>query len=263
MLRHCRNLLPHVSINPQVDSHHDEKNHQVRNGPENQVALAKDGGQLGAVTEVTDAVPAQAGHRSHEEGDAPNQRDQQGHPSLGQVAVNLPFHHRNVALQSDHEQVSQRGGKADIQKSLADEVLRDGKRFGHFARVEHEVHICYACEEVRGGEVGQEIVERIVKPLVGDDSSDDHGVGGQDEAAEERTHNLGQDELGPVPFVFLTTVVVEEGHALVVMTAYILLGHFTGKLCEATTLQVRTLNHHFTTFSGMNNYSVICKNNIC
>lgn len=107
--------------------------------------------------------------------------------------------------------------------------MRDGKRSRHLAGVKHEVHIRYACEEVRGSEVGQKIVERVVKPLVGDNSSYDHGVGHQDETAEERTHDLGQDELSFVPFIFLTTVVVEEDHGLFEMTGFVLLVHFIGQ----------------------------------
>lgn len=67
-----------------------------------------------------------------------------------------------------------------------------------------------------------------MKPLVGDDGSDDHSVGDQDETAEERAHDLNQNELRFVPFIFSATVVVEEAHGLVRMTAVVLLGHLRG-----------------------------------
>lgn len=91
-----------VGVNPQVDGHHDQEQNQVGHGPENQVAPAEDGRQLGAVLKVADAVPPQAGHGAHEDRDGPHQHDEQGHPPLGQVTVDLPVHHRDVALQGDH-----------------------------------------------------------------------------------------------------------------------------------------------------------------
>lgn len=212
-------LLLDIQINPYVNGHHDEKHHQVGHRPEDQVTPAEDGRQLRAVAQVADAVPAQAGHSAHEDRDGPHQHDQQGHPPLGQIAVDLPVHDRYVALQSDNQQVGEGGREADVQETLTDEVSLHRERPRHLARVEHEVHVGDPCQEVRGGEVGQQVVEGVVKPLVGDDGSYDHGIGGQDETAEDGAHDLHQDELRLVPFIFSATFVVEEAHRLVKVTA--------------------------------------------
>lgn len=214
-----------VGVDPHVDGHHHQEDHQVGHGPEDQVAPAEDGGQLGAVAQVADAVPAQTGHCAHENGDGPHRHDQQGHPPLRQVAMHFPVHHGDVALQGDDEQVCQRRRQADVQEALADQVSLNGEGPGHLARVKHEVDVRYAGQEVRGGETGQEIVKRVVKPLVGDDGSDDHGVGQQDEAAEEGAHHPHQDELRAVPFIAAAAVVVEEAHRLTIVTAEVRLGH--------------------------------------
>lgn len=222
-------LLLDVCVDPHVDGHHDQENHQVRHGPEDQVAPAEDGSQLGAVAQVADAVPAQTGHGPHEDGNGPNKYDEQGNPPLCQVAVDFPVHDGDVALQCYHQQVSQRGWQTDVQQALADEVSFNCQLPRHFACVKHEVHVCYPCEEVWSGEVGQKVVEREVKPLVGDHSSYDHGIGDQDETAEEWAHHLDQDELCFVPFIFSANVGVEEPHGLIVMTGLVLLGHRRGK----------------------------------
>lgn len=219
-------LLLDVGVDPQVDGHHHQEHHQVGHGPEDQVASAEDGGQLGAVVQVADAVPAEAGHSPHEDGDGPHQHDQQGHPPLRQVAVDFPVHDGDVALQGDDQQVGQRGREADVQESLPDEISFHRELPRHVARVEHEVHVRDASQEVRGGEVGEKVVEGVVEPLVGDDGSYDHGVGDQDETAEDRADDLYQDELRRLPVIVGASVVVEESHGLVIVTGAILLRHF-------------------------------------
>lgn len=226
MRRENRCLLLDVGVDPRVDGHYHEEQHQVRCGPEDQVAPAEDGGQLRAVAQVADAVPAQTRHGAHEDGDAPHQHDEQGHPPLCQVAVDSPVHDRDVALQSDYQQVGQRGRETDVQKALTDEVFFNCKFPRHLTGVKHQVHVRYARQEVRGSKVGQEIVEGIVKPLIGDDSSYDHGVGDQDETAEERADHLHQGEQGFVPLVISAGVIVEKAHGLIVMATVVLLVHF-------------------------------------
>lgn len=221
-------LLLHVGVDPHVDADHDQEQDQVGARPEGEVAPREDGSQLGARAQVADAVPAQTGHGPHEYGDGPDQHDQQGHPPLSQVAVDLPVHDGDVALQSYDQQVGQRGRQADVQHALAEEVLVNRQLPWHIARVEHEVHVGDAREEVRGGEVGQKIVEGIVKSLVGDHGSYDHGVGEQNETAEQRAHHLHQDELSFVPVVLCAGVVVEEAHELVIVTGVVVTGHFRG-----------------------------------
>lgn len=105
--REHRRLLLDVGVDPHVDNHHHQEDHQVGRGPEDQVAPAEDGGELGAVAQVADAVPAQTRHSPHEDGDGPNQHNKQGHSSLRQVAVDFPVHDGDVALQSYDQQVSQ------------------------------------------------------------------------------------------------------------------------------------------------------------
>lgn len=107
-------LLLDVSVDPQVDGHHHEKRRQVRHRPEDQVTSAEDGSELGAVVQVTDAVPAQTGHSPQQDGDGPHQHDQQGHPPLRQVAVDFPIHDRNIALKSYDQKVSERGRETDV-----------------------------------------------------------------------------------------------------------------------------------------------------
>ena len=230
--REHRGLPLDVAVDPHVDGHHDEEHHQVGHGPEDQVAPAEDRRQLGAVVQVADAVPAQTRHGPHEDGDAPHQHDEQGHPPLRQVAVGLEVHDGDVSLQSDDQQVGQRGREADVQQALAEKVFFDRQFVRRLPGVEHEVHVGDARQEVWGGEVGEQIVERVVEPLVGDDSSYDHGVGEQDETAEEGAHHLHQDQLSLIPLVF--SVMVEEAHGLIVMTALVLCGHFLWKEKEET-----------------------------
>ena len=228
MRRKNGRLLLDVGVDPHVDNHHHQEHHQVGRGPEDQVAPAEDGSQLWAVAQVADAVPAQTRHSPHEDGDGPHQHDQQGHPSLRQVAVDFPVHDRDVALQSYDQQVGQRGRETDVQKTLTEEVSLHCEFMRHLTRVEHEVNIRDASQEVRGGEVGEKIVERVVKPLVGDDSCYDHGIRDEDETAEERAHHLHQDELRFVPFIFSSDVLVEEGHGLIIVAADVRLVHFKG-----------------------------------
>lgn len=138
--------------------------------------------------------------------------------------MDLKAHDGDVSLQSDDKQVGQWGREADVQKTLAEEVSIHCKLPGDTPGVKHEVHVGYACEEVRGSEVGQEIVEGEMEPPVGDDGGDDQSVGEQDEAAEQAAHHLDQNELGIVPWIISFTLVsvavaVEEIHDLVIMTA--------------------------------------------
>lgn len=138
--------------------------------------------------------------------------------------MDFPVHYRDVALQSDDEKISQRRRETDIQKSLAEKVLANSERWRHITCVEHEVHVRYACQEVRGSKVGKKVVEGVVKPLIGYYSSNYHRVSNQDEDAEGGADHLDRDEHGAVQSLSLTDFVVEELHALIIIT--VILSHF-------------------------------------
>lgn len=232
MRREHRHLPLDVGVDAHVDDHHDEEHHQVGRGPEDQVAPAEDRCQLRTFAQVADAVPAQTGNGTHEDGDGPHQHDEQGHPPLRQVAVDFPVHDRDVALQSYDQQVGQGGREADVQQTLTEKVSFDRERPWHLSRVEHEVHVGYPRQEVWGCQVGQKVVKRVMEAFVGDDGSYHHGIGDQDETAEQGAHHLHQDELCFVPLVFGTDVGVEEAHGLVVVAALVLIVHFKGKFLK-------------------------------
>lgn len=117
-----RSLFHHIEVYPQVYAHHNEKEHQVGHGPEDQVAPAKDRSQFGAQVQVTDTVPAQTRHGPHEYRYTPHKGNQQGHSTFGEITVDLPFHDGDVALQGDHQEVGQGSGETRIQQTLPKEV---------------------------------------------------------------------------------------------------------------------------------------------
>lgn len=169
-------LLHHIDVYPQIYAHHDEKKHQVGHRPKDEITPAKDGRQLGAQIQTANAVPAQTRHGAHEHRDTPHEDDQEGHPTFGEVTVHLPVHHRDVSLQGDHKKVGKRCREAYVEQTLPKKVDLYRQFVRHFSGVEHEIHVSDAGEEIRGRQVGEEIVERVVKPPVGDHRRDDQGI---------------------------------------------------------------------------------------
>lgn len=122
MLAHALALVPDVDEDACVDQHHDAEGQQVEHSPEHQVAAAVHGRHLGAVPEVAQAVPAHAGNQAHDYGDCPDAHNQQYHPHVGHLTVELHGEDGLMPLQSNGHQVNDRGSQTGIDQTLQDEV---------------------------------------------------------------------------------------------------------------------------------------------
>lgn len=89
MLAHALALVPDVDEDAGIDQHHDTEGQQVEHSPEHQVGAAVHGCHLGAVTSVAEAVPAHAGDQTHEHSNCPDAQNQQDHPRVGHLTVEL------------------------------------------------------------------------------------------------------------------------------------------------------------------------------
>ncbi len=101
VLAHAVALALHVDEDARVDGHHDGEGQQVEHGPEHQVAAAVERRHVGAQLEVADAAPAHGGDQTQHDGDEPDAHDQQHHPVVGHLAVQLHGEDGLVALQRD------------------------------------------------------------------------------------------------------------------------------------------------------------------
>lgn len=101
---------------------------------------------------------------------------------------------------------------------LSHEPLIDGELDGPGARVEHQVQVGDAGEQVGGRQVPQQVVDGVVEPAVHEDGQHDQDVGEDDEGADQQAqrhhhHIFGLPRLAEV----LLAEAVEERHVLVVV----------------------------------------------
>lgn len=113
MLAHALALVPDIEEDAGIDQHHDTEGQQVEHSPEHQVAAAVHGRHLGAGYRVAralprfaQAVPAHVGDQTHDHGDCPDAQNQQDHPRVGHLTVELHGEDGLVSLQSNGHQVN-------------------------------------------------------------------------------------------------------------------------------------------------------------
>lgn len=125
MLAHALALASDIEEDAGIDQHHDAEGQQVENGPEHQVTAAVHGRHLGAVVRITQAVPAHAGDQPHDHSNCPDAHNQQDHPHVGHITVELHGEDGLVSLQSDGHQVNDRGSQTRINQTLQEEANMD------------------------------------------------------------------------------------------------------------------------------------------
>lgn len=217
MPRHSHSPLANVAKNVSVEDHHDDKGHQVENGPEDQVGVTVEGCHVGTMFDVTDAIPAHAGDGPHDDGHSPDDHNDHHHPAVAHPRVQLHAEHRDVPLDGDGQQIGHRGRQAGVDEALAQEPRADRQSPGVRARVEHQVEVGQPGKEVRGGQVGHQVINRKVEAAVDVDGHHDQEVGQHDEDThgDAESHHQLADR---VPFrgQVLPAPVVEEGDGLIV-----------------------------------------------
>ncbi len=120
VLAHAVALAAHVDEDARVDGQHDGEGQQVEHGPEHQVAAAVERRHVGAQMDVADAAPAHGGHQTQHDGDEPDAHDQQHHPVVGHLAVQLHGEDGLVALQRDGHQIDDGRRQAGVDQTLRD-----------------------------------------------------------------------------------------------------------------------------------------------
>ena len=235
VLGHVQALVSHVDKDAGVHGHHDEECEQVQNRPEDQEAAAVERSDGGAVVQVALAVPQHGGHQAHGDAHGPDADDQQHHPALAHLAVQLHGEDGLVALHGHGQQVGHRGREADVDQGPADVPLLLGERAGPGARVQHQVGVGDAGKQVRRGHVAQEIVDGEVEAAVHEDGHHHHEVGQHHDA----THRQAQSEHrvvpgGPGHADPLTHPVVEEGDVVAVVAGVGRSAALHGQDCKNT-----------------------------
>lgn len=125
MLAHALALVPDIQEDAGIDHHHDAEGQQVEHSPEHQVAPAVHGRHLGAAVRVTQAVPAHAGDQTHNHSKHPDAQNQQDHPQVGHITVELHGEDGLVSLQRDGHQVNNRRGQTRVNQTLQEEANTD------------------------------------------------------------------------------------------------------------------------------------------
>ncbi len=101
---------------------------------------------------------------------------------------------------------------------LSHEPLIDGEIDGPGARVEHQVQVGDAGEQVGGRQVPQQVVDGVVEPAVYEDGQHDQDVGEDDEGADQHAQNHHHLVFGrPRVTDVLLAEVVEELDGLVIV----------------------------------------------
>lgn len=94
----------------------------------------------------------------------------------------------------------------------------DGQFDGPGARVEHQVHVGDACEQVGRRQVPQQVVDGVVEPAVHEDGQHDQDVGEDDESTDQQSQRNHHIVFSLPPFAdVLLAHVVEETHILLIV----------------------------------------------
>ena len=208
-----------------VQRHHDNKGHQVKHRPEDQVGVAVQRRHVGAIAHTTDTVPADTRDGAHDDGHGPDYNNHHDNTAVAHARVQLHAEHGDVPLDGDGEQVGHGRRQAGVDQALAKQPRGDSQPLGVRPRVEHQVEVGQSGEEVSSCQVGHQVVDGEVESPVDVDGDHHQKVGEHDEDAhgDAQAHHQLADR---VPFVrqVLSTAVVEEGDGLVVVALFLLHG---------------------------------------
>lgn len=223
--RHPHGPLAYVDKDVGVQRHHDNKRHKVKHSPEHQVGIAIKRRHVGASLETAYAVPANAGDGPHDDGHGPYDDDHHHHAAVAHACVELHAEHGDVALDGDGQQVGHGRRQAGVDQALAKEPGGDGQATCVGPRVEHQVEVGQAGEEVSSCQVGHQVVDGEVEPPVDVDGDHHQEVCEHDEDAhgDAQTHHQLADSV-PVLSEGLAAAVVEEGDGFIVVALFIIHG---------------------------------------
>lgn len=229
-------LAPDVDEDARVHGHHDEEGEQVEERPEDQEAPAVERRHGGAVPQVALAVPERGRHQAHEDAHGPDADDQQHHPPLAHLAVQLHGQDGLVTLHGDGQQVGHGRRQADVDQGPAHVPLLLGERAGPGARVHHQVGVGDAREQISRGHVAQEVVDWEVEAAVHEDGRHHHQVGQDDDDGHRQAQSDDQD-VPRLPFQIdlLFHDVVEEADVVAVVAAVGHGGHRCGDEAQGST----------------------------
>lgn len=137
MPRHPHSPLANIAKDMGIQNHHDNKGHQVENGPEDQVRVTVEGRHVGAILNITDAVPAHTRYSPHNNGHGPDDHNHHHHSPIAHPRVELHTEDRNVPLNCDGQEVGHGSRQAGVNEALAQEPRADSQSPSIGSCVEH------------------------------------------------------------------------------------------------------------------------------
>lgn len=225
MPRHPHGPLSYIDKNVGIQCYHDNKSHQVKHCPEDQVGVAIKRSHVGTGFKATDTVPPQAGNRPHDYGHGPDYDDHHYHTLVAHACVELHPKDGDVALDGDGQQVGHGCSQARVNQALTQQPCRNSQMLGVWSCVKHQVEVRQSSKEISSCQVGHQVVDREVKSPVDIDGDHYQKVGEHDEDAHRNAQAHHETAHGiPVTGEVFTTVVVEESDSLIVVTLILIHG---------------------------------------
>lgn len=179
----------HQRVDAAVEDDDGEQQHGEDRGAEEDIVLVVERQHRGAAGQQAEAVPAHDGQAAQHQRDDPAGADEQEGARAAALVVQLHLQHGDVALDGDGQQAEHGRGQRHEHAALAQEPLR-GRQVVGVGPGEEQVHdVGHPRQQVREGQVADEVVHGPVELLGFPDGQEDEDVLQDDAAADEDEHH--------------------------------------------------------------------------